>query len=127
MAYFLDLFSPETYEAFTRSPRNISGFRSRQRGMAGRVQPGDKLVCYLTKLSRWIGILDVVSGPFEDDSPIFYPESDPFTVRFAVRPEIWLPVERACRSTRIESGTLLPSQRDSTRVPQLGLVRSAAA
>ncbi|MBA3558884.1 MAG: hypothetical protein H0W30_09820 [Gemmatimonadaceae bacterium] len=94
MAYFLDLFSPETYEAFTRSPRNISGFRSRQRGMAGRVQPGDKLVCYLTKLSRWIGILDVVSGAFEDDSPIFYPESDPFTVRFAVRAEIWLPVEK---------------------------------
>jgi hypothetical protein len=29
MAYFIDLFSPETYEAFGRSSRDISGFRLR--------------------------------------------------------------------------------------------------
>jgi len=31
MAYYLDLFSPETYKAFSESPRDISGFRPRQR------------------------------------------------------------------------------------------------
>lgn len=95
MAYFLDLFSPETYEAFSRSPRDVSGFRLRQRAAAGRVKRGDRLVCYMTKLSRWVGVLEVVDGPYEDDTPIFYPESDPFVVRFRVRPTIWLPVERA--------------------------------
>jgi hypothetical protein len=34
MAYFLDLFSPETYEAFSRSDRSVSGFRVRQRNLA---------------------------------------------------------------------------------------------
>src|SRR5205807_4640907 len=29
MAYYIDLFSPETYEAFARSSRDISGFRRR--------------------------------------------------------------------------------------------------
>ena len=29
MAYFIDLFSPETYEAFAHSSRDISGFRLR--------------------------------------------------------------------------------------------------
>jgi predicted RNA-binding protein len=94
MAYFLDLFSPETYEAFSKSDQNVSGFRARQRNAADKVKPGDKLLCYMTKLSRWFGVLEVVSGPFEDDTPIFYAESDPFVVRFKVRPTIWLPKEK---------------------------------
>jgi hypothetical protein len=95
MAYYLDLFSPETYEAFSRSDRSVSGFRKRQRNAAARIRPGDKLVCYMTKLSRWVGMLEVGEGPFEDGSPIFYPESDPFVIRFKVRPSIWLPSEKA--------------------------------
>lgn len=94
MAYFLDLFSPDTYDAFSRSNREVSGFRPRQRNMAARVQPGDKFVCYMTRLSRWVGILEVVDGPYSDSTPIFFPENDPFTVRFHVRPVIWLPLER---------------------------------
>ncbi|CAN5685244.1 hypothetical protein BH23GEM9_BH23GEM9_13920 [soil metagenome] len=94
MAYYLDLFSPETYEAFSRSDRTVSGFRARQRNAAEKIQPGDKLLCYMTKLSRWFGILEVVSGPYEDDTPIFYPVNDPFIVRFKVKPSIWLPKER---------------------------------
>lgn len=95
MAYFLDLFSPETYEAFGRSDRSVSGFRMRQRNVAGRIKPGDMFVCYMTKLSRWIGLLEVVEGPFIEDTPIFYPEDDPFVVRFRVQPLVWLPVEKA--------------------------------
>jgi hypothetical protein len=94
VAYFLDLFSPETHKAFGESDRTISGFRPRQRNVAGRVKAGDKLVCYVTRLSRWIGILEVVEGPFIDDTPIFYDENDPFVVRFKVQPVVWLPVEK---------------------------------
>ncbi len=95
MAYYLDLFSPETYEAFSRSERNISGFRIRQKNVATRIKPGDKFICYMTKLSRWIGLLEVLEGPFIDDTPIFYPKDDPFVVRFRVKALVWLPVEKA--------------------------------
>ena len=95
MAYYLDLFSPETYEAYGNSDRTVSGFRVRQRHAANRIRPGDILVCYLTKLSRWIGLLEVSAGPYEDNSPLFYPEDDPFVVRFRVKPVVWLPVEKA--------------------------------
>ena len=95
MAYYLNLFSPETYEAFGRSDRTVSGFRRRQRHAASRIKPGDIFVCYLTKLSRWIGLLEVSAGPDEDSSPLFYPEDDPFVVRFRVNPVVWLPVEKA--------------------------------
>jgi hypothetical protein len=95
MSYLLNLFSPETYEAFSRSDRTVSGFNERQQGLVQNVRVGDKLVCYLTKLSRWVGVLEVTSAPFVDNTPIFYPEDDPYVVRFRVRPEAWLPVEKA--------------------------------
>jgi hypothetical protein len=94
MAYYLDLFSPETYEAFGRSDQTVSGFRPRQRNLASRVRPGDTFVCYMTRLSRWVGLLDILEGPFDDHAPIFYPADDPFTLRFHVRPVVWLPLEK---------------------------------
>lgn len=94
MTYYTDLFSPETFEAFSRSNRDVSGFRESQLKTAKKVKPGDKFVCYMTKLSRWIGILDVESSCYLDDSPLFLPENDPFVVRFRVRATIWLPKDR---------------------------------
>jgi hypothetical protein len=95
MAYFIDLFSPETYDAFSKSARNISGFRLRHKNMAERIKPGDVFVCYLTRLSRWFGLLEVIEGPFVDDKPIFVPDDDPFVVRFRVRPTVWLDIDKA--------------------------------
>ena len=95
MAYYTDLFSPETYEEFTRSDQSITGFRPRQKNAASRIRPGDKLVCYVTKVSRWAGILEVMSEYFEDSTPLFNPEDDPFVIRFRVKPQVWLPMEKA--------------------------------
>jgi predicted RNA-binding protein len=95
MAYYLDLFSPETYEAFSKSKQDISGFRPRQENAASKVRIGDKLICYMTKLSRWVGILEVTSEYFRDDAPIFYGANDPFVIRFKVRPIVWLTKDRA--------------------------------
>lgn len=95
MAYFVNLFSPETYEAFTKSGQEISGFRLRQEKAANRVKVGDKLICYMTKLSRWVGVLEVTSKYFQDNSPIFYPTDDPFVIRFKVKPIAWLPKEKS--------------------------------
>jgi hypothetical protein len=57
MAYYTDLFSPETFESYGKSDMSVSGFRSSQHTTARKIRPGDKLICYMTKLSRWIGIL----------------------------------------------------------------------
>lgn len=94
MAYFLNLFSPETYEAFLRSDRNISGFRIRQQNAASKIHVGDKFICYLTKLSRWVAVFEVASEYFLDETPIFLPDDDPFIVRFRVKPLICLEREK---------------------------------
>lgn len=91
MSYFISLFSLETYNAFTKSTQSIAGFRHRQRRAATKVAPGDALVCYITKLSRWCGVLDVIDGPFIEDTPIFLSTEDPFVIRFRVKARVWLP------------------------------------
>ena len=85
MNWYTYLFSPDTYEAFLQTDRKNTGVRKRQQRAAARIQPGDVLVCYLTKISRWCGLLEVVGGqPYHD------PREDPFPVRLRVKPLVLL-------------------------------------
>ena len=95
MNYWLNLFSPDTYDTFSATDRLTSGFRKNQLSRAQKIVPGDRFVCYMTKLSRWVGILEIVGGPSIDTTPIYYEEDDPFVVRFQVRPLTWLTKEEA--------------------------------
>jgi predicted RNA-binding protein len=95
MAYYTDLFTVETYRAFLSSDKTVSGFRESQRTMAKKLKRGDKMLAYLTGLSRWAGVLEVVDGPYEDRTPIFYSVDDPFIIRFKVNARIALPLEHA--------------------------------
>ena len=95
MKYHLDLFTPETWQAFADIGATCPGFRVRHRRLAQeRVKPGDIFICYMTRLSRWCGVLQIKSGPFEDDTPRFATD-DQFPVRFNVEPVVILNSESA--------------------------------
>lgn len=94
MTYYLDLFTPETWSAFRKNGSVISGFREKQRKSAERIKPGDIFLCYLVRLSRWCGVLEVISNNFTDTAPIFS-DPDPFVVRFRVNPLIQLNLEQS--------------------------------
>jgi len=94
MAYYLDLFTPDTWAGFRRNGGTISGFRERQIKSADKIKPGDIFLCYLVRVSRWCGILKVTSVHFTDNAPIFS-DPDPFTVRFRVDPLIVLDLEQS--------------------------------
>lgn len=83
MTYWLDLFTDETWREFLAAGGNISGFRERQWKAAQRVRSGDIFLCYLTGISRWIGVLKVTGEPYRDTAPIWY--RDVFPVRFPVK------------------------------------------
>ena len=53
--------------------------------MANRLKRGDKMLAYIKGLSRWAAVLEVLDGPFVDQTPLFMPNIDPFVVRFRVR------------------------------------------
>ncbi len=97
MNYYVDLYSPETAMAFEKSSREITGFRiSRKTYVENRkMGAGDRLICYVTRLQRFIGVLEVNSGPFRDSTPIFMKENDPFVLRYKVTSVVWLPLEKS--------------------------------
>ena len=96
MAYWLDLFTPYTWERFQQHGASVSGFRPRQRRAAfERVKQGDLFLCYVVKLSRWCGVLEGISSAYEDQSPIFADENDPFPIRFKVKARVVLDFEHS--------------------------------
>lgn len=60
------------------------------RRAAGKVMPGDVLLCYLTGVMRWVGALEVL-GPSQDTRRIW--QDDIFPVRFDVKPLVMLQPE----------------------------------
>ncbi len=97
MHYYIDLFSPETAEAFSNSSRDISGFRISRKSYVKnkKIGPGDKFICYCTRIQRFIGLFEIESKSFEDGSPIFIEENDPFVLRFKVKAIVWLSLEKS--------------------------------
>lgn len=90
MAAYLDLFTPETWNAFLKRGRDVSGFRVWGRVIASKIRPDDVFICYLVGLSRWIGALRVLSNAYEDSAPYFVEQEDPFVIRFRVEPIVTL-------------------------------------
>ena len=73
------------------------GVRESRWNTLQRVKVGDYFLCYLTGVSRWIGLLEVTSSAFQDTSPIWKDESFPCRVKVKVvaklTPETGIPVK----------------------------------
>jgi hypothetical protein len=95
-AYWIDLFTVETWQEFLDHGGDISGFSEKRRAVVSRIRPGDYLLCYLTGISRWIGLLEVVGELFFNEEPIWSSKTFPCRVRvkaiLALAPEYGVPV-----------------------------------
>ena len=80
--YWLDLFTGTTWEEFLEHGAKISGFRESRKKSAQRISPGDYLLCYLTGISRFVGVLQVKSKCYFDATQIW--KDEVFPVRFDV-------------------------------------------
>lgn len=94
--YWLDLFTGATWKEFKAAGGNIAGFRKSRWKTIQRIKEGDYLLCYMTGISRFIGILEVTSKPFIDESPIWADEDFPCRVKvktvIELTPDIAVPV-----------------------------------
>jgi len=95
MNYILDLFTPETWKAFQEHGSDVSGFSINQKTRAENIaRAGDIFLCYLVRLSRWCGALQIIDGPVVNDRPLFKKADDPYVVRFRVKPLVILNEEK---------------------------------
>src|SRR5215204_7777618 len=70
-SYWLDLFTFETWNEFLAAGGAVSGFRETRWKTVQKLKPGDILLCYLTGVGRWVGILEVAGPAFKDNAPIW--------------------------------------------------------
>ena len=92
-SYWLDLFTWKTWQEFLDAGGTVSGFRESRWSALQKVRVGDYLLCYLTGVSRLIGLLEVTSEPYKDRAPIW--KDDEFPARVRVRTLIQLDPETA--------------------------------
>jgi len=94
--YWLDLFTYETWKEFLAAGAKISGFSENRWKTAQNIKLGDIFLCYLTGISRWIGLLEVTGPVFKDSSKIWsraqFPVRLPVKLIEKLEPETAIPV-----------------------------------
>ena len=69
--YWLNLFSYESWNEFLAAGASVSGFRESRWKTVQSIKSGDIFLCYLTGVSRWIGLLEVTGAAFKSGEKIW--------------------------------------------------------
>ncbi|HEX5308480.1 MAG TPA: EVE domain-containing protein [Solirubrobacteraceae bacterium] len=94
--------SPENHEATREHGYSVIGIKERNRARALQIEPGDRIILYLTKVMAFAGSI-LVTGEMYEDRAKLWPgkpgKADAYPWRFATEPEVvleqdeWVPAE----------------------------------
>jgi len=93
LTYWLDLFTGKTWQEFLDAGGRATGFRESKWTTVQKIRPGDRLVCYLTGISRLVSVLEVTGDPFMDTTRLW--EDETFPSRVEVKSVVTLTPETA--------------------------------
>ena len=85
--------SPENFAATAARGFRLIGMKEGRRRMAEQVEPGDRIVFYLTRVKALAAIVRVTGAMFEDRTPVWPGKPgkvDPYPWRFETEPELVL-------------------------------------
>jgi predicted RNA-binding protein len=86
--YYLALFNEITWNDFRKKGCIIYGTTKNKEARAKKLNPGDKLICYISHWSVFAGVIEIESPCYLDDSDIWRGEN--FPVRFQVKENVAL-------------------------------------
>lgn len=101
--FYLGLFTVESWREFKRHGGEVMGFTDKKKGMAARLNVGDRLLCYVSKVSVFVAVLRVTGPSYFDTTTIW--SDGVFPVRIPVTIETELPLSGAI-SIRTLAGRL---------------------
>ena len=102
MATWILTGSPENYAATAERGYRLIGMKERRRIQAQSMEPGDRIVLYLTKVKAFAAAIRLTGEMFEDREPVWPGKpgaADPYPWRFESEPDLvleeaeWLPAE----------------------------------
>jgi hypothetical protein len=94
--------SPENFAATREHGFSVIGMKEGRRRMAEQMEPGDRIVFYLTKIMAFAASVTITGELYEDRTKIWPGKpgkADPYPWRFETAPEIvldedaWVPAE----------------------------------
>ncbi len=98
--FYLVNFNKKTWTEFLDSGGKVYGTNRNKFNKAKKILPGDFFICYLSKISKIVGILEVKSKMYHDEKIIW--KDSTFPVRFDVEINSLLDIEKG-----IEIGEIL--------------------
>jgi hypothetical protein len=102
MATWILTGSPENYAATAERGYRLIGMKERRRLQAEAMEPGDRIVLYLTRVMAFAAAIRLTGELFEDRTAVWPGKpgkADPYPWRFESEPELvleesaWLPAE----------------------------------
>jgi hypothetical protein len=115
--YWLCLFNAQSWQEFQEAGGHVMGFPETRQNTVKRIKPGDYLIAYMTKVSRWIAVLEVTSDPYDDLTRIWKQALFPCRVNVktltSLPPELGVPVLSISKELRMF---------DSMKTPNWGLL-----
>lgn len=103
--YWLSLFNATTWQEFLDAGAEVMGFPETRQKTVHRIKPGDYLLAYLTGVSKWIAVLEVVSEPYDDLSRVWQQALFPCRVKVkvvaSVSPESGIPALSLSKDLRM--------------------------
>jgi hypothetical protein len=97
--------SPENFAATRERGFRLIGMKERRRNQALEIEPGDRIVFYLTQVGRFAGSARIAGALFEDRSPVWPGKPgtpDPYPWRFPTEPEVVLDEEEWVRAESLK-------------------------
>ena len=86
--YWMIATSPENFKITREMGFTVQGLKSRQRRKAQRMEPGDRILYYLTTIQRFGATSTVTSKCFEDHSEVWKSEGNPDDFPWRVNTEL---------------------------------------
>lgn len=95
--------SPDNHEATAAHDFGVIGVKERNRNRALEIEPGDRIVLYLTKVMSFAAVIRVTGEMYEDREKLWPGKpgkADAYPWRFKTEPELvlgegdWLPAEK---------------------------------
>ncbi|MEE9247957.1 MAG: EVE domain-containing protein [Dehalococcoidia bacterium] len=90
--HWMIVSSAENFEISRSRGFLIQGIKSRHRKKAERMEPGDRVLYYLTGVQQFGGTASITSGYFEDHQPIWVSKKkgEEYPFRFEIKPDVVL-------------------------------------
>jgi hypothetical protein len=105
-SHWLTVFTVESWQEFSGHGGDVVGFSERRWSSVQKFQEGDYFICYLTKISRFVGLLEAIGKPFIDSSEKIwssqvFPSRVPVRTLLTLEPSQGIPVQEMLGKLKI--------------------------